>query len=121
MGRPKLDNLLFVTFVASLISFVMPWMAGSVGRIRIGISIATLIVAFCTAVLAIVVHRKRGLWVILAAVPALFWPAVVISFVARARSMVIVTDLSRSRRHLQRSLISGGAFHGPPHVKNIFG
>jgi hypothetical protein len=33
-------------------------------------------------VLAIVVHRKRGLWVILAAVPALFWPAVVISFVA---------------------------------------
>lgn len=82
MGRPKLDNLLFVTFVASLISFVMPWMAGSVGRIKIGISIATLIVAFCTAVLAIVVHRKRGLWVILAAVPALFWPAVVISFVA---------------------------------------
>jgi hypothetical protein len=82
MARPKLDTLLVITLAASLISFGLPWMAGSVGRIRIGISIATLIVAFCTAALAIVVHRKRGLWVILAAVPALFWPAVVISFVA---------------------------------------
>jgi hypothetical protein len=82
MTRPKLDTLLVITLAASLISFGFPWMSGSVGRIRIGISIAALIVAFCTTVLAIVVHRKRGLWAILAAVPALFWPAVVISFVA---------------------------------------
>ena len=82
MARPKLDALLVITLAASLISFGLPWMTGSVGRIRIGISIATLIVAFCTAVLAIFVHRKRGLWVILAAVPALFWPGIVISFVA---------------------------------------
>jgi succinate dehydrogenase hydrophobic anchor subunit len=82
MTHPRLETLLVAMLVASLISFGLPWMAGSVGRIRIGVSIATLIVAFCMTVLAIVVHRKRGLWVILAAVPALFWPAVVISFVA---------------------------------------
>ena len=78
--RPRLATLLFVTLAAALISLGLPWIG--VGRIGRAAAIAAFVVAIATTALAVVVHRKRGLWAILAAVPALFWPAVAISFVA---------------------------------------
>ena len=82
MTRPKLDTLLFVTLAAALVSFGSPWVGGLVGRIWFAIALAAFVVAIATAALAVVVHRKRGLWAILAAVPALIWPALAITFVA---------------------------------------
>jgi ethanolamine transporter EutH len=80
MIRPGLATLLFVTLAAALISLGLPWI--SVGRIGFAVAFAAFVVAIATTALAIVVHRKRGLWTILAAIPALFWPAVAISFAA---------------------------------------
>jgi hypothetical protein len=78
--RPRLATLLFVTLAAALISLGLPWIG--VGWLGRAAAIAAFVVAIATTALAVVVHRKRGLWAILAAVPALFWPAVAISFVA---------------------------------------
>jgi hypothetical protein len=82
----RLGTLVLVTLLSSLISLAMPWVSvATLGQIRLAITatvaLIALIVAFATAVLAIVVHRKRGLWVLLAAVPALFWPVAIISMV----------------------------------------
>jgi ABC-type spermidine/putrescine transport system permease subunit II len=87
MTRPHLDTLLFVTLIASLISFGGPLLSvATLGRIRLMITATVaavaLVVTIATVVLAIAVHRKRGLWTILAAVPVLFWPVVIISFSA---------------------------------------
>jgi hypothetical protein len=94
MTRPKLDTLLFVTWTASTISFALSWLGSLVGRIGLAVAIVAFVVAIATTTLAIVVHRTRGLWAILAAVPALFWPAV-ISIAKLARFMAIVTDAPR--------------------------
>jgi hypothetical protein len=78
--RPRLATLLFVTLAAALISLGLPWIG--VGRLGRAAAIAAFVVAIATTALAVVVHRKRGLWAILAAVPALIWPALAITFVA---------------------------------------
>jgi hypothetical protein len=87
MTHPRLATLLFITLLASLISLGMPWLSvASAGRIWLPVTATVAIIAFiavfATTVLAVVVHRTRGLWVILAAVPALFWPAVAIIIIA---------------------------------------
>jgi hypothetical protein len=86
MTRPRLRTLFVVTLLSSLISVGMPWASvATLGQIRLAITapvaLIAFIVAFATTVLAIVVHRKRGLWVLLAAIPALFWPIAIISMV----------------------------------------
>jgi hypothetical protein len=85
MIRPRLRTLSIVTLLSSLISLGMPWASvATAGQIRLyftaTVAMIAFIVAFTTTVLAITVHRIRGLSVLLAALPALFWPAAVISF-----------------------------------------
>jgi hypothetical protein len=85
MIRPRLRTLFIVTLLSSLISLGMPWASVATGgQIRLyftaTVAIIAFIVAFATTVLAITVHRIRGLSVLLVAVPALFWPVAVISF-----------------------------------------
>jgi hypothetical protein len=86
MNRSSVANLFFITLIASLISFGAPWISVRIlGRIRLAIIVAVTGVAFvgavATAVYAIAIHRKRGVWVTLAALPALFWPVFVASMV----------------------------------------
>jgi hypothetical protein len=85
MIRPSVRSLFLVTLLSSLISLGMPWASvATAGQIRLyftaTVAIIAFIVTFATTVLAIFVHRIRGLLVLLAAVPALFWPVAVISF-----------------------------------------
>jgi hypothetical protein len=84
MTRPRLATLVCVTLLAALVSFGMPWISiYTLGRIRllftVMVSTIALIVAFAIAMAAIVFHARRGLWTILAAIPAFFWPVVAIS------------------------------------------
>jgi hypothetical protein len=86
MHRPSLATLILVTLLLSLVSVVMPWLSVmTLGRLRLlvtgALAILALVAAFATAVYAILVHGRRGFWVLLAAVPALFWPTVTISIV----------------------------------------
>jgi hypothetical protein len=85
MIRPRLRTLFVVTLLSSLISLGMPWASvATAGQIRLyftaPVAIIAFVVAFATTILAIVFYRIRGLLVLLAAVPALFWPVAVISF-----------------------------------------
>jgi hypothetical protein len=78
-GRARLVTLLFVTLTASLVCFAAPWISVvTLGRIRLAVTVTISIIAFVTAFtttgLAVVVHGRRGLWMILATLPALFWP-----------------------------------------------
>lgn len=84
MARPRLATLLLAQLLSSLASFGAPWLAVLTdGRIAYDltavIAIVTLIVSAAMAGYAIFVHRIRGLWVALAALPVLFWPALTIS------------------------------------------
>jgi hypothetical protein len=78
--RPRLASLMFVTLLLSLISFGVPWISVvTAGKVRLAAT--ALVLSFATVALAIEVHRKRGLWVALMAIPALFWPTLELSFV----------------------------------------
>jgi hypothetical protein len=86
MTRLSLANLLIITLTASLISLGAPWVSVvTLGRIRLAITftitIISLAVVLVTAAYAIATHGRRGLWVTLAAIPALFWPAFAASIV----------------------------------------
>lgn len=85
-ARPRLASLMFVTLLSSLISFGVPWISVvTAGKVRLAatatIAIVALVLSFATVALAIAVHPKRGLWVALMAIPALFWPTLELSFV----------------------------------------
>jgi hypothetical protein len=87
MVHPRLSTLLLITLAASIISLGAPWTSvATLGRIRLAVTVTTTMVAFiaafATAVLAVVVHGTRGLWAILAAAPALFWPVFAVSIVS---------------------------------------
>jgi hypothetical protein len=86
MTRPRLATLVCVTLLASLVSLGMPWISiYTLGRIRmffmVIVSVIALIVVSVTALAAVAFHGPRGLWTILAAIPAFFWPVVAISIV----------------------------------------
>jgi hypothetical protein len=86
MTRLSLASLLIITLVASLISLGAPWLSVvTLGRVRLAIAVTVTIISFAvvlvTAAFAIAVHGRRGLWVTLAAIPALFWPAFAASIV----------------------------------------
>jgi hypothetical protein len=86
MTHPRLAKLLIVTLIASLISLGTPWISvATVGRIPVTatatVAVEALIVAFSTLIVALVAHRTRGLWVLLAAIPAFFWPVFAVSTV----------------------------------------
>jgi hypothetical protein len=82
----RLRSFLSVAASLSLVSFGAPWISLlTAGRIRLAIpaTVATisLIATFATIVLAVIVHKRRGLWVALVAFPALFWPVFATSII----------------------------------------
>jgi hypothetical protein len=77
-GR-RLRRLLFVAALLSLASFGAPWISIlTAGRIRLAITatvaLISLIATLATTIVAVIVHKRRGLWIVLVALPALFWP-----------------------------------------------
>jgi hypothetical protein len=86
MNRPRLATFVYVTPLASLVSLGMLWMSiYTLGRVRLFftviVSMIALIVASATTIASVVFYGRRGLWTILAAIPAIFWPVVAISIV----------------------------------------
>jgi hypothetical protein len=86
MSHPRFATLLIVTPIASLISFGMPWLsAATVGRIPLAasavVAAVAFIIAFSTTVVALFAHRRRGLLVVFALIPALWWPIFAVSTV----------------------------------------
>ena len=84
MAGWRLRPFLFVAALLSLASFGAPWISIlTVGRIRLAITatvaLISLIATLATTVVAVIVHKGRGLRVALLALPALFWPLFVIS------------------------------------------
>jgi hypothetical protein len=80
----RLRPFLFVAALLSLVSLVAPWISIlTVGRIRLAITatvaLISLIATFAATVAAVIVHKRRGLWVALTALPALFWPVLAVS------------------------------------------
>jgi hypothetical protein len=80
----RLRTFLFAAAPLSFVAFGAPWISVlTLGRIRFAvtatITLIALIAVFAATVLAVIVHKKRGLWVALVTVPALFWPVVVAS------------------------------------------
>jgi hypothetical protein len=74
----RLRPFLFVAALLSLVSFGAPWISIlTAGRIRLAVTataaLISLIATFATTVLAVIAHKRRGLWVALVALPALFW------------------------------------------------
>jgi hypothetical protein len=83
--EPRLAALILGALLSSLVSLGMPLVSVmTVGQLRLTIaaSVATvaLFASFSIAVTATLVYRRRGLWAVLAAAPALFWPALEASF-----------------------------------------
>jgi hypothetical protein len=75
----RLRPFLFVAALLSLVSLAAPWISIlTAGRIRLAITatvaLISLIATFAATVAAVIVHKRRGLWVALMALPALFWP-----------------------------------------------
>jgi hypothetical protein len=83
----RLRLFLFVAALLSLVSLGAPWISIlTAGRIRLAstttVALISLIATFATTVAAVIVHKRRGLWVALAALPALFWPVLATSISA---------------------------------------
>jgi hypothetical protein len=62
--HPSLNALMLITLLASLVSFRIPWILVT-SRVRLWVAAAAIITAIVTPILAVVVHRRRGLWVAL--------------------------------------------------------
>jgi hypothetical protein len=54
----------------------------------------SLLAAFATTVVAVIVHRRRGLWVALSALPALFWPTVTVTLGIHCAFMIVTSEQS---------------------------
>jgi hypothetical protein len=77
--------MVYVTLLSSMICLIMPWLSvATAGQIRLfitaPIALAAFVLAIATTLFAVVLYRTRGLWVALGAVPALFWPVALVSF-----------------------------------------
>jgi hypothetical protein len=80
----RLRRFLFVAALLSLVSLGAPWISIlTAGRMRLAITakvaLISLIAPFAATIVAVIVHKRRGLWVALAALPALFWPVLATS------------------------------------------
>jgi hypothetical protein len=81
----SLRRRVLVTLLLSLISLATQlfsiWTLGEVRhRVMATIAVISLLAALAMAIFAIVVHRRRGLWVALSALPALLLPVFSVTF-----------------------------------------
>jgi hypothetical protein len=74
---------------ASIISLVALWLSVPVASadqnrlsVTASIALAVHVIAIAASVVALVFYRARGLWVVLAAIPALFVPVLAALFIA---------------------------------------
>lgn len=71
----QLQRLLFFSLAAALLAFAVPWLTHFADR---GLSVIFVLLWIGLLITAVVKHRWRGLWLLLGAPLALFWPAVLI-------------------------------------------
>jgi hypothetical protein len=92
MAGKKVTPWLIVSMAISLAAFASGFASGFAGGIPVGghlisspaflpISFVLSIVWFLITIVAVVVHRWRGLWLLFGAPGALFWPTILMLFV----------------------------------------
>jgi hypothetical protein len=71
---PQLKLLFFLSLFVAVLAFAIPWLTHFADR---GFSVALLLLWLGLLITGLIQHRRRGLWLLLGAPLALFWPVVI--------------------------------------------
>ena len=72
--NPQLKLLFFLSLFVAVLAFAVPWLTHFADR---GFSVALVLLWFGLVITGFFQHRWRGLWLLIGAPLALFWPVVI--------------------------------------------